>query len=160
MFVNSPEKELPPAADFDVGLVYAPRRSAISLIPPDSFLQFRCVAMNLAHDRGRLNINTTFQHHLRQIAVGDPVLAVPATQTSMISTEKRRRLNMEGLLDQRAKQGLPKAYLSRKRRVEGILARRVLPSHEDLSFSTALNVCDSIRGPASDNGTSRTAALF
>jgi hypothetical protein len=34
--------------------------------------------MNPAHDRGRICLHSALLHHLRQIAVGDPVLAVPS----------------------------------------------------------------------------------
>jgi len=34
--------------------------------------------MHLVHDRGRVHLDTEFLHYVRQIAIGDPILAVPA----------------------------------------------------------------------------------
>ena len=57
--------------------------------------------MHPAHDRGRVYLYTALLHHLRQISIADPILQYQRTQTRMSSTGKRRRLNMEWLLDQR-----------------------------------------------------------
>ncbi len=84
-FVDSPEQLFPAASDFDVRLVQTPERRTITLLPADLLLQFRGVAMNPAHDRGWVQLHSTLHHHLRQIAVKDPVLAIAANAYQEIS---------------------------------------------------------------------------
>ena len=78
MLVDSPKQVLPLAANFHVRLVHAPRGRPVALIPADSLSQFRRVAMDPTHDRGRIYLHPALPHPLQQIAIGDPGLAVPA----------------------------------------------------------------------------------
>jgi hypothetical protein len=41
-------------------------------------LDLRDVALDLAKDRGRIDLDTTLGHHLGQIAITDALLALPA----------------------------------------------------------------------------------
>ena len=93
--VNSSEQVLPAATDLHICLVHSPGGRAVTLIPPDSPLQLRCIAMDPAHDRRWFDLDTALLHHLRQIAIADPYLQYQRTHTRMISTGKRRRLNMD-----------------------------------------------------------------
>src|SRR3984957_15327021 len=96
MLVNGPEQALPVATDLHIRLVHSPRGRTVPLVPADPLLKLRRVAMP-AHERGRIHVYAAFLHHLRQIPVAYPIFAVPAyqrTHTRMISTGKRRRLNM------------------------------------------------------------------
>src|SRR3984885_9216561 len=78
MLVNSAEQVLPAATDLHICLVHSPGGRAVTLIPSDSLLQLRCIAMDPAHNRRWFYLDTALLHHLRQIPIGDPVLAVPA----------------------------------------------------------------------------------
>ena len=92
----------------------------------EPFLQFRRVAMNPAHDGVRLNINTALLHHLRQIAIGDPVLAVPANAHKDDLTGKRRRLNLNRFLGQKLQTTSLQLLLQSQ---QSYLVSKVLPSH-------------------------------
>jgi hypothetical protein len=78
MLVNSSEQVLSAATDLHICLVHPPGGRAVALIPADPLLQFRRVTMDLAHDRRWFYLDTALLHHLRQFAIADPVLAVPA----------------------------------------------------------------------------------
>ena len=60
------------------GMSYCTGSRPVALMPADSLLQFRRIAMDPVHDRGRVYLHAALLHHLRQITVGDPVLAVSA----------------------------------------------------------------------------------
>jgi hypothetical protein len=45
---------------------------------PDSLLDLWSIALNPTEDRGWINGDTAFLHHLGEIAIADPILAVPA----------------------------------------------------------------------------------
>src|SRR5258708_30059280 len=78
MLVNGPEQVLPVATDLHIRLVHSPRGRTVPLVPADPLLKLRRVAMNPAHDRGRIHVYAAFLHHLRQIPVAYPIFAVPA----------------------------------------------------------------------------------
>ena len=96
MLIDSTEQVFPLATNLYIGLVHPPGGRAITLVPADPLLELRCVTVDPAHDRGRIYLEATFLHHLHQIAVGDPVLAVPAYADQNDLHRKRRRLNTEG----------------------------------------------------------------
>jgi len=56
----------------------SPRGHTVPLVPANPLLKFRRVAMNPAHDRGRIHAYAAFRHQLRQIPVAYPILAPPA----------------------------------------------------------------------------------
>ena len=45
---------------------------------PDPLLDLRSIALDPTKDRGWINGDTAFMHHLGKIAIADPILAVPA----------------------------------------------------------------------------------
>src|SRR5580698_11248749 len=45
--------------------------------PAQTFLDFRSVALNPAIQRGVIQINATLFHHLFQVAIANPVFAIP-----------------------------------------------------------------------------------
>ena len=47
-------------------------------VPAQSIFHFRCVTLNPAVNRGVVANDTPFSQHFLQLAVADPVLAVPA----------------------------------------------------------------------------------
>ncbi len=77
MLVDCSEQVFPPAADLDVGLVQSPGSRTVALIRSHSFLKLGRIAMNPAHDRGRVHFHTKLLHRHRQVPVRDSVLAVP-----------------------------------------------------------------------------------
>ena len=48
------------------------------VVARDPLFKLRRVSMNPAHDRGRIHVYAPFLHHLRQIPVAYPILAVSA----------------------------------------------------------------------------------
>ena len=50
----------------------------MSLVGSDPLLDLRRIALDPTEDRGWVDADTAFGHHLGQIAIADPVLAVPA----------------------------------------------------------------------------------
>jgi hypothetical protein len=50
----------------------------MSLVGSDPPLDLGRIALNPTKDRGWVNGDTTFLHHLGEIAIADPILAVPA----------------------------------------------------------------------------------
>jgi hypothetical protein len=78
VLVDSPEKAFPLATYADVCLINAPRAGPISLISTDPLLKFWSVALHPPEDRARVNFDTTLPHHLSQVAMADPIFAVPA----------------------------------------------------------------------------------
>ena len=54
--------------------------------------------MNPAHDRGGVHLQAPFLHHLRQVPIRDPVLAVPTNTDQYDRDWERRRLNMNFIL--------------------------------------------------------------
>jgi len=81
MLIDGTEQILPSPAHLDIGLVYAPRLRAITLISPYSLLKLGGIMMHPAHDRGWVHFHAALLHHLCQVSVRDPVLAVP-TETN------------------------------------------------------------------------------
>jgi len=77
MLIDGTEQVLPSPAHLDIGLVYAPRLRAITLISPYSLLKLGGIMMDPAHDRGWVHFHAALLHHLCQVSVRDPVLAVP-----------------------------------------------------------------------------------
>jgi len=100
MLVDSTEQVLPLAADLHIRPVHAPRGRSVSLVSPDPLLQLRRVALDPTHDRGRVYLHTALLHHLPQIAIGDPVLAVPANTHQDDLNRKTTTLEHERFLDQ------------------------------------------------------------
>src|ERR1700723_1391925 len=95
MLINGAEQVLPAATDLHIRLVHSPGGRTVSLIPPNLLFQLRCIAMNPAHDCRRLHftprsciISATSRYEI-------PYLQYQRTHTRMISTGKRRRLNMD-----------------------------------------------------------------
>jgi hypothetical protein len=68
---NSPEQVLPHPADLPIGLVHSPGARSVALIPSNPLLQFRSVAMDPTHDRGRIDPDALLQHLLREITVAE-----------------------------------------------------------------------------------------
>lgn len=50
----------------------------VALKPTESLPEFWGVAMDSAHDHRRVYLHAAFLHHLLQIAIRNPMLAVPA----------------------------------------------------------------------------------
>jgi hypothetical protein len=48
------------------------------LISADPLLDLWHIPLNPSENGGWIHLNATFLHHLRQVAVADPVLAIPA----------------------------------------------------------------------------------
>jgi hypothetical protein len=92
MLVGGPEQVLPVATDRHI---LSSTRHEVARYPWYQRTRFSSmhVAMNPAHDRGRIHVYAAFLHHLRQIPVAIPDLQYQRTHTRMISTGKRRRLN-------------------------------------------------------------------
>ncbi len=77
MFVDCSEQVLSPSTNLDIGLIDSPKCGTVALVGPYSCLKLRCVAVNPAHDRGRVHFIPELLHHLRQVPVANPILAVP-----------------------------------------------------------------------------------
>jgi hypothetical protein len=77
MLVDRTEKILPASADPHVSFIDAPGARPTPLIPVNSLLDLRGVALDPAKDRGRVDRDASLLHHLSQVTVADPVLAVP-----------------------------------------------------------------------------------
>ena len=77
---NSPIEVAPPAADPNIGLIHPPGPSLpvrYLPVPPCLLVQLRGVFLDPAVDRGVIDRHTPLGHHVLEIAVADPVAAVP-----------------------------------------------------------------------------------
>jgi hypothetical protein len=138
MLVNSSEQVLSAATDLHICLVHPPGGRAVALIPADPLLQFRRVTMDLAHDRRWFYLDTALLHHLRQFAIADPVLAVPANthqddersskgRTGHSATSLQRAVPCTPLARQRCRAVCP------PRRGKGGIRRQGMAQHQRLN---------------------------
>ena len=73
--VDGAEQVLPLSSDPHVCLVHPPGARAVALMPANALLELKRVAPHPPEDCRGVDLNSAFLHDLREVAIGDAVLA-------------------------------------------------------------------------------------
>jgi hypothetical protein len=120
MLVNSSEQVLPAATDLHVGLVHSPGGRAVTGDTTGLASPAQVHSDGPTHDRRWFYLDAALLHHLRQIAIADPVLAGLAnTHQDDLNRKTTAFEHGEGSSDQKL-QTTPSRLMQRSRPQPGI----------------------------------------
>ncbi len=78
MRIHSAIEIRPHLLHFDVGLIDAPRVIRRFEMGSASLLQFWCIVLHSAVDRGVIDVETALEHHFLQISIAERIAQIPA----------------------------------------------------------------------------------